>query len=219
MARTHPLDTARIVQTAIGIADAEGLEGVSMRKLGQKLGVEAMSLYHYVPNKAHLIALMIDAVVQEMALPAAGTPWKPAMRAMCISAHDRIGAHPWVVTQLMSVQTGFPLSRFRWMDALMGCLRSNGFSVRLTHHTYHVLDGHILGFSYWAATVKVAPEDSASLLDEVMSLAASANLHWFLEHIEYHLVTDGTEEDTSEFAFALDLILDGIERLAIAELA
>lgn len=202
-----------IVETAIAMADRHGVAGTSMRKLGHELGVEAMSLYHYVPNKADLLMHMTNRVVDQMHRPAPDAPWKTAMLEMCVSAYTLMLEHPWVIGETLKIGPTYPVSRFRWMDAMLGCLRTNGFSVDLTHHTFHVLDGHIIGFAYSATSLPIDPEISATLLAQVQPIMHAANVPFVLEHVDYHIEHDGKDDGVSEFEFALGLILDGIERL------
>lgn len=211
------LNLELIIETAIAMADIDGVASTSMRKLGNQLGVEAMSLYHYVPNKAHLLQHMTNKVVSAMERPPSAMPWKEAMRLMAISSFEQLVQHPWVLGELMKIGPTYSPARFQWMDAMLGSLRTNGFSVELTHHAYHVLDGHIIGFAYWATSLSIDPDARDDLLEDVQPIMAAANVPWLLEHVQYHVDHDGIE-DVSEFEFALSLILDGIERLLAIEL-
>jgi AcrR family transcriptional regulator len=204
------LDRDRILRTAITLADEGGLESLTMRRLAQKLGVEAMSLYHHVGGKEDLVGGMVDLVVAEMEVAAEDENWKEALRRSAISAHDVLGRHPWAPGLIMSVQGGE--SRLRYMDALLGALRRGGCSAVLTHHAYHALDSHIVGFTLWQAgmsfTAEELPELARSFLEQ-RELDAYPHL---VEHIHVHL-SDTVDDGATEFAFGLDLILDGVERL------
>jgi AcrR family transcriptional regulator len=208
-----PLSRDRVLRAAIAIADASGIESLTMRNLAQELGVEAMTLYHYVAKKEDLLAGIVDIVVAEIEPPAAGGDWKVAMRRSAISAHDVLKQHPWACTLMMSPNPGIRPGRLRYMDSVLGRLREAGFSAEMTHHAYHALDSHIMGFTLWAAGISSAtrhlPEQGAAFLRQ---LAVGAYPH-FVEHVEYHLRPAKRRGRKSEFEFGLDLILDGLDQI------
>src|SRR6266480_4817426 len=93
--RRKPLSRERILDTALALVDEEGIEALSMRKLGQALGYEAMSLYNHVANKDDLLDGIVDRVLAETELPRAPGDWHAAVRASAISVHDALRRHPW----------------------------------------------------------------------------------------------------------------------------
>jgi AcrR family transcriptional regulator len=201
------------MNAAIELADRDGLAALSMRKLAEDLGVEAMSLYHYFKSKDELLAGMVDRVVGEVALPSGGPEWRAAIKRGAISLHDALRTHPWATTALMS-PGGISVARLRYMDALLARLREAGFSPYMTHHAYHALDSHIFGSTLWEAgyrswSARVKPADVARTALDLMP----ADRHpAFFEHVRQHL--DGSlKGDVSEFEFGLDLILDALERI------
>jgi AcrR family transcriptional regulator len=143
-----PLSRERVLQAAIALADEAGIESLSMRKLAQALGVEAMSLYHYFANKDAILDAMLEVVFSEYEPPASDADWRAAMRRAAISAHHTLLRHPWACGLLMS-PTSPSLAQLRWMDTVLGRFRSAGFSPEMTHHAYHALDSHIVGFTLW----------------------------------------------------------------------
>jgi AcrR family transcriptional regulator len=151
-ARTRkPLTRERVLDAAAAIADADGIEALSMRKLGQALGVEAMSLYNHVANKGELVVAMVDRVVGEFDLPEDERRWEAAIRRCAISAHDLLLEHPWacelaLIPSDMRVVGG---PRIRYMEWLLRRLREAGFSREITYSAYHTLDSHIFGFTLW----------------------------------------------------------------------
>jgi AcrR family transcriptional regulator len=205
-----PLSRERVLRAAVKRADAGGIESLSMRKLAQQLGVEAMSLYYHVANKDDLLAGMVDLVVREMALPSEGTDWKAALRQTAISAHDTFVRHRWACSLMMSVRDG--TARLRWMDAVLRCLREAGFSAELAHHAYHALDSHIMGFTLWQLSFPFAAEQLADVAAAFLRELPIDEYPYLAEHVEWHL-TASTDDDEGEFAFGLDLILDGLERI------
>jgi len=208
--RRKPLSRERILAAALEVVDKQGIEALSMRKLGQSLGYEAMSLYNHVANKDDLLDGILDLVLAEMEPPAADGGL-PAVRAAAVSAHEALKRHPWAATMLMAPGRIRP-ARIAYMEALLASLRNTGMSAETTYHAYHVLDAHIIGFSLWASTHGKMPEDIEDVrawFDEMIPVATLPNLH---EHGLQHL-DDGPHHDVSAFEFALDLLLGGFERL------
>jgi AcrR family transcriptional regulator len=212
MATTRiPLSRERILQAGLELADEQGIDGLSMRKLAQRLGFEAMSLYNYVQNKDDLVDGMLALVLAETEPPPAGRPWDEAIRTSAISVHDALRRHPWAAMKLMTFR-GPLRPRLDYMNALMGCLREAGFSADTTYHAYHVLDGHIFGFSIWENSHVYTPEQAEQLSGLLESFAPKDELPHLYEHGLQHL-TDGPHREVSAFEFGLDLILEGLRRL------
>jgi AcrR family transcriptional regulator len=208
--RRRPLSRERILAAALELVDEQGIEALSMRKLGQALGYEAMSLYNHVANKDDLLNGILDLVLAEME-PPDPKGGLPAIRASALSAHEALKRHPWAATMLMS-PSGIRPARLRYMEGLLGCLRGTGFSAETTYHAYHVLDAHIIGFSLWASTHGKMPEhieDVRTWFEEMIPVATLPYLH---EHGLQHL-EDGPHQDMSAFEFALDLLLESLDRL------
>src|SRR5213592_2165504 len=147
--RREPLNRERILDTALAVADEEGIEALSMRKLGQTLGYEAMSLYNHVANKDDLLDGILDLVLAEMD-PPDPEGGIAAIRSSSLAAHEALKRHPWAAGLLMT-PTRIRPARLEFMNALLGALRNAGFSAETTYHAYHVLDAHIFGFSLWQA--------------------------------------------------------------------
>jgi AcrR family transcriptional regulator len=205
-----PLSRERILSTALELVDEGGIESLSMRRLGQALGFEAMSLYNHVANKDDVIDGILDLVLAETEPPAAGE-WSAAVRASAISVHDALRRHPWSCALLMSPGHIRP-ARLRYMDALLGALREAGFSADTTYHAYHALDGHIFGFSLWQAGHDYGDVQLADLAAAVERLIPADEYPYLHEHGRQHF-TDGPHRNVSAFEFALDLILDGLRKL------
>jgi len=205
-----PLSRERVLRAAIGLADETGIEALSMRKLGLELGVEAMSLYNHVANKDDILGGMVDIVVDEIELPAAGAPWKAAIRRTAISAYEVLLAHPWAANLVLS-GPGLSYARLRYMDGILGSLRKGGFSAEMTDHAYHALDSHIMGFTLWQVGISAGLANISGVEDFLRELDQEAYPH-LAEHAQQHM-KERDPEDEGEFAFGLDLILDGLERL------
>jgi AcrR family transcriptional regulator len=207
--RRKPLSRERILAAALELVDEQGIDALSMRKLGQSLGYEAMSLYNHVANKDDLLDGILDLVLAEME-PPDPEGRLPAIRAAALSAHEALKRHPWAATMLMSPR--IRPARIQYMESLLASLRNTGLSAETTYHAYHVLDAHIIGFSLWASTHGKMPEDIEDVrawFDEMIPVATLPHLH---EHGLQHL-DEGPHQDVSAFEFALDLLLGGFERL------
>ena len=193
------------------MADEHGIDALSMRKLGQQLGFEAMSLYNHVANKDDLLDGMLDLVLAEMEAPQP-EEGLAGIRKAAISAHASLRRHPWAAGLLMAPARVRPL-RLAFMDALLGALRSAGFSPETTYHAYHVIDAHIIGFSLWQSTHDFAlPEeitdDLRGFLDRMLPEETYPDLHAHgMQHLE-----PGPLQDTSAFEYGLDLLLASLEQ-------
>jgi AcrR family transcriptional regulator len=207
-----PLSRERVLRAAIALADAGGIESVSMRKLGQELGVEAMSLYNHVANKDDIQNGIVEIVLGEIEVPAPGADWKTALRRTAISSHEAFVRHRWACGLMMRTSGPSP-ARMGWMEAVLRTLREAGFSPDLTHHAYHALDSHITGFTLWLVSM---PFDTKEELDELavgfLREIPADEYPYVIEHAHQHLAP-ASPGGRSEFEFGLDLILDGLERL------
>ena len=147
-----PLSRERVLRAAVAFADEHGIASLSMRKLGEVLGVEAMSLYNHVANKDQLLDGMVDLVFAEIDLPEGGADWKTAMRERAESARQALRRHPWAIA-LMSTRTSPGPATLRHHDAVIGSLRAAGFSIQLAAHAFSALDSYIYGFALQEATL------------------------------------------------------------------
>jgi AcrR family transcriptional regulator len=210
-----PLSRERVLGAAIAMADEGGIEALTMRKLAHELGVEAMSLYHYVAKKDDLLAGIVDIVLLEIELPAEDADWKAGIRQIAISAHDALTRHPWACRLVLGMK-GVSPARFRYMEALLATLREAGFAPELTYHAYHALDSHIMGFTLWVGSFSVdTSKDLASLASSFLEDFPAEQYPYLAEHIEQH-ITEAGHDGVSDFEFVLDLILDGLERMRAA---
>ena len=206
-----PLSRDRILETALALVDDGGLDALSMRKLGQALGFEAMSLYNHVANKDEVIDGILDLVLEEGEPPAPSGDWDDAVRASAISVHNALRRHAWAPPVVMAPGRVRP-ARLRYMDSLLGRLRKAGFSAETTYHAYHVLDGHIFGFSLWEAAHSFSDEDASELAASLDRLIPVEEYPYLREHGEQHF-SEGPHHDVSAFELGLDLILDGLRRM------
>ena len=217
-----PLSRERVLRAAVKLADEGGIESVTMRRLAEELGAEAMSLYYHVANKDDLLDGIADAVAKEInqAVDRDGTPsgaasWKTAMRSRILSARRVLLRHPWAPGLFETRATTSP-AIIRHFDTLVGLMRDGGFSYDLAHHALHALGSRALGFSQEpfdpgggpgaGDATAAAPPDMASqfpnlaaMLTEIAQDDPASTLGWC--------------DDQTEFEFGLDLILNGLDSL------
>jgi AcrR family transcriptional regulator len=204
------LTREQVLRTAIALADAGGIESLSMRRLGIELGVEAMSLYHHVANKSDLLDGMVDGVFAEIDLPSGDQGWREAMRRRALSAREVMARHPWA-TQLMESRTSPGPATLRHHDQVLGILRGAGFSVPMAAHAFALLDSYIYGFALQEATLPFETgEQTAALAQSILARAAGEYPHLTELTVE-HIMKPGYDHG-AEFAFGLELILDALER-------
>lgn len=210
-----PLSRERVLRTAIGLADRDGIGALTMRRLAQELGVEAMSLYHYVRGKDDILAGMVDSVTNEIPLSQADGDWKGAIRRTAIAEFEILSAHPWAASTILSVkQASQP--RIRYMDWILGTLRRAGFSEDLTDLGYHALESHIMGFALWVVGMNLGTQKQlAAKATRFLQTFPQEEYPYLVEHIHHHLKPPRQGEGS--FAFGLDLILDGLERKGAGE--
>jgi AcrR family transcriptional regulator len=209
-----PLSKQRVLRAAVALADAGGVEALSMRKLAQQLGVVPMALYKHVANKDELLDGMVDVVVGEIDPPLSGTDWKTAIRRRVLSARSALLRHPWASRVIESRATATP-TVLRYMDSMIGIFRAGGFSIDLTHHAMHAMGSRLLGFSQelFDDTADIGPEMQADMLRDLADGYPSiTELVMAITHDEGSVVGQGCD-DQFEFEFALDLMLDGLARL------
>jgi AcrR family transcriptional regulator len=207
-----PLSRERVLRAALALADEGGIESLTMRKLGQELGVEAMSLYNHVANKDDIVDGILALVLGEIEDPSGEADWKTEIRRTAISSHDTFLRHRWACS-LMMHRPSAGASRMGWMEAVLRTLREAGFSADMTHHAYHALDSHITGFTLWQ--VNMPFETKAELIDLAegfLRQIPADEYPYVIEHAEQH-IAPSSPDGATEFEFGLELILDGLERL------
>jgi AcrR family transcriptional regulator len=207
-----PLNRERVLRAALVLADRDGIESLTMRKIGQELQVEAMSLYNHIANKDDILDGIVDLVFSEIALPSDRTDWKTAMRQRAISARDVLLRHPWA-TSLMQSRTKPGPATLRHHDAVIGRLREAGFTIDMAAHAFSVLDGYIYGFALQQMNLPYhTSEESAEIAENILRQLPADEYPHLAEMIIEHAMKPGYDY-AEEFEFGLDLILDGLERL------
>jgi len=216
------LNRDRVLQAAVALADEVGIEALSMRRLAQELDVVPMALYKHVANKEELLDGMVEVIVGEIDPPVRDADWKTAVRLRVLSARRALQRHPWARQAIESRTTKTP-TVLDYMDTFIGMFLAGGFSVDLTHHVMHAIGGRMWGFTQELfddsagpaveAPTEVPPEARAAMLRQlaerypnIVQMATSGT------HDEGSVVGHGCD-DQFEFEFALDLLLDGFDRL------
>lgn len=217
-----PLSRERVLRAAIALADENGIEALTMRKLAEELGVEAMSLYYHVANKEAILDGVVDGIVGEIEEaadgfhpPSSGSDWKVAVRERILTAREVMLRHPWA-PYVIETRTTISPSMMQYFDSLVGLLREGGFSYDLIHHAMHALGSRALGFSQEL----FEPDDEADAERDLKAMfeKMADQLPYTVEMLTEVTHDDpdsslGWCDDETEFRFALDLILDGLERL------
>ena len=208
-----PLSRDRVLRAGLDLADASGVEALTMRRLGEELGFEAMSLYRHVANKQDLLDGMLDLVLEEWQPPEGRGEWTAAIRTSALSVHDALRRHRWAAQLLMSGSHIRP-ARLHYMDRLLASLREAGFDADTTYHVYHLLDGYIFGFTLWEIAYTTIPLDD----EAVTRLMESIPWEQYPDlsgHKDQHLV-EGPHREANAFEAGLDLILVGLEQTLAA---
>jgi AcrR family transcriptional regulator len=206
------LSTQRVVAEAVRLADREGVDGLSMRRLAGVLGAGAMSLYHYVASKEELLDGMIDVVFEEIELPPEATDWQSAMRREAVSTRQVLARHPWAIG-LMESRTSPGPANLRHREAVTACLRGAGFSVSMATHANWLLNSYVYGFALQEASLQFDTADEfADMTEDVFLPQLPPEEFPFLNESAAALLAAGYDP-AEEFLFGLDLILAALEPL------
>ena len=202
------------MRAAVDIADQAGIESLSMRKLADTLSVVPMALYKHVANKEELLDGMIEIVIGEIDAPIRDADWKSAVRRRILSARQTLLRHPWASRVLESQKNPTP-AVLDYLNSMIGLFRAGGFSVSLAHHVAHTLGSRLFGFTQelFVDTRSVDPELQAMTLSQMAPIYPHlVEIATAASHDEESVIGQGCD-DQFEFEFALDLLLDGFERL------
>jgi AcrR family transcriptional regulator len=210
--RRNRLSRERVLRAAIDQADAGGFDELTMRKVAEVLEVAPMALYRHVANKDDLVDAMIDAVFAEIDLPPADGDWRTEMRRRAISVRDALTRHGWAIG-LMESGTNPGPANLRHHDAVIGSLRAGGFDITMAAHAYSLLDSYIYGFALTKVNLPFEGADKiADVAQEMLAPFPEGEYPHLLEILTEHVMLPGYDYG-DEFAYGLDLILDGLERV------
>jgi AcrR family transcriptional regulator len=211
----EPLTKERALAAAVALADSEGLGALTMRRLASTLDVEAMSLYHHVPNKEAILDGMVDLIYAEIDTPSPGEDWKPALLRRAQSMRAVLVRHPWAIS-LMEARRAGP-ANLRHHDRVLGCLRAAGFSLAMTGHAAALLDAYTYGFAHEEVTLPFdSPEETRELAGDLVAALPSDEYPHLAEFTSDHVLRPGYDY-ADEFDFGLELILDGLQRALEAD--
>lgn len=216
-AARQPLTKARVLEAAVRVADRGGVEAITMRKVAQELGVEAMSLYHHVPNKDAILDGVVDVVFAAIELPdAEGGDWQEALRARAFSARAVLSRHSWALGLMDSRRNPGPAT-LRHHDAVLGVLRRAGFALPMAAHAVSLIDSYIGGYVLQEKSLPVAnPGDVEEVAGGILDNLPTGEFPYLTEMIVDHALRPGYDH-TTEFAYGLDLVLDALEARRVAE--
>jgi AcrR family transcriptional regulator len=212
------LSRDRIVRAAVGFADAEGIDGLSMRRLAEELDAAPMALYRHVAHKDDLLDAMVDVVFSELEFPT-DSDWRTAMHERARGMRQALLRHPWTVGQMESRTPG--LESFRHHNATMQCLREQaGLPFPMAVHAYSAMDSYIYGFALQEKTLPFTDADEAvtegqrrqTAAEAIITPEAFAEAFPYLADIAQQLTANPYDFD-AEFEFGIELVLDGVERL------
>jgi len=210
------LSKQRVVAEAVRLADHEGVDGLSMRRLAGVLDAGAMSLYHYVASKEELLDAMIDVVFEEITPPPEEADWQSAMRQEAVSTRDVLARHPWAIS-LMESRTSPGPANLRHREAVTSCLRRAGFSVITATHANWVLNGYVYGYALQAASLPFDTADElAGMMEDVYLPQLPPEQFPYLNESAAGLIAAGYDP-SEEFMFGLDLVLAALEPLRAGE--
>ena len=208
-----PLSRERALAAAVDLADAEGLEALTMRKLAKALGVEAMSLYHHVANKSDILDGMVDLVFGEIDLPRDDTDWSTAMRQRGSSVRAALTRHPWAISVMEARMSPGPAT-LRHHDAVIGCCRRAGFSVEMTAHAFSLMDSYIYGFVLQEVNLPFDEDDDLEeVVDTIMPERPAGEYPHLMELATEYVLQPGYRYG-NEFDYGLGLVLDALEAAA-----
>jgi len=207
-----PLSRERVLRAAVLLADEDGLESLTMRELGLRLGVEAMSLYNHVANKDDLLDGMVDLVVSEIELPTDTVAWREAMRRRAISAQSVFSRHPWASGLIDSRESSGP-ARLRYLDWVVGTLRRAGFTLEMAARAFSLLDSYIYGFGRQQLNMSAGGDIEPEEMGAAFLRAIPADEYPYLREMVVDHAMGSEYDESADFEFGLDLILDGLQSL------
>ena len=206
--RRDRLSRARVLQAAMTLADDGGIESLTMRRLGEELGVGPMALYRHVANKDDLIDAMVDVVFSEIGVPSFNGDWKTAMRDRAIAVREALLRHRWAIGIMESRANPGP-ANLQHHDAVIGCLRAGGFDIAMAAHAYSVLDSYIYGFAATQKNLPFTADDAGEMAESMLRPFAAGAYPHLTEMLTDHIMQPGYDYG-DEFELGLDLILDGL---------
>ncbi|MGW5099746.1 TetR/AcrR family transcriptional regulator [Streptomyces sp. NPDC004100] len=201
----------QVARRGIEIADAEGLEALSMQRVAELLGLTTMALYRYVPGKPALVDLMVDTVLSDPPdLDRVPGNWRTRLEAWARACWDVYRAHPWILTATGLRRQAMGPHQVAWLDAALAALEPTGLTARRRH------DAAILVMSLVRSLTQTALDSTEQGHEEWDRLTA----HQLTTHADRfpaltRAATEGAFDTADEdpLTFGLTCVLDGIQRL------
>ena len=214
--RRAPLTRERVLEAAVTLADDQGLEALSMRRLGAELDVEAMSLYNHVSDKDDLLDGIVELVVADFESPSPlkGEDWRAALRRCAMRAHTALLAHPWSAALAESRPQNGPV-RLGYYDTLLGTLRAAGFSDTAAYRANLYLDSYLYGFTLQEVNWPTPASDPSEMAEAFVE-RTGADEYPNLTAVARLAAEDGIDL-AADFEVGLDAVLDALETLRSAE--
>ena len=210
------LSRERVLLGAVSVADGGGIGALTIRSLATELGVKPMSVYHHVANKDEILDGIVDIVFGEIEMPTVGGDWRSEVTRRAHSARRVLRLHPWA-TPLLESRTSPGPATLAHHDAMLGTLRAGGFSAELTAHAYALLDAFVYGFAIQEASLPFeGPDGVAEVAGPIMELMSGGAYPHLVDMATSYYVQPGYDFG-NEFEFGLNLILDGLTKLARGE--
>jgi len=198
------------VESALVVADGEGIEAVTMRRLARELGVEAASLYHHVSGKDEILDQLVDRVSAEIELPSRTDGWRPPIRQRAHNTRAVLRRHPWAVA-LMASRTTPGSATLRVLEAGIGYFREGGFSVEAAAHAISAVDSYVHGFVLQEVNLPFRDESElAAMTGAIMDQFPKADFPYLFELTIEHVLKPGYHYG-NEFDVGLELVLDGVD--------
>lgn len=211
-ARTRqPLSRDRVLFAALALADEGGVDALTMQRIGRRLGVEAMSLYRHVRNKDDILDGIVDLVFDEVRLPTDRSDWRTVLRERSVSMRAALRRHPWAIT-LMEARIAPGPANLRSHDETLAVLLASGCTAADATHVFNIVDSYVLGFALQEVNLPFRSADELAAMAPELLAGVPADTYPALASVSRELLAAGFDYG-AEFAFGLDVILDGIERV------
>ncbi|HJM04532.1 MAG TPA: TetR/AcrR family transcriptional regulator C-terminal domain-containing protein [Candidatus Saccharimonadaceae bacterium] len=204
------LSRDKIVTEAIAIADRDGIPGLTMRKLAEALGVEAMSLYHHIKNKKELITEMVDAVVPMIPRLESCVDWKDALRKRAGLMREALIRHPWAAHEFVTGINVGP-NMLRYVDTTTGYFLTAGFSYKLTDYAWNVIDSYMYGFNLQSQNFPLQPSEYKEAAKQFLPMIPKDTYPHM--HTMAQVIIGGEYDGIQDFNFGIEIILESLERL------
>jgi AcrR family transcriptional regulator len=214
VANKAPLNLERTLQVALVLADDEGLEAVTMRRLARELGVEAASLYHHVEGKSQILDGLVDVVAAQIEPPMTSTDWRAAITQRAYNTRAGLRRHPWAVS-LMASRTSPGPATLGLLEMGIRCFREGGFSVRQAAQAISVVDSYVHGFVLQEVNLPFRDESElAAMTGAIMETFPASTFPYLFEMTVQYVLQPGYDYG-KEFDSGLEVVLDGVSELLI----